>query len=432
MSLLLIGLNHRSAPIEVREKLSALPRAFFPAADGTSLETASLFTCNRVEIYFFGFCESAEVSFKEWLTMNSLNPEEFEPFLYRFRDVEAAKHLFRVAASLDSMILGETQILHQIKECYQASVNTGSVGKHLHMLFQKALEVGKRVRSETMISENTVSVASTAVELAMHIFGPLNGSRALVIGAGEMASLVAFHLKKHEIGKMRFINRTFEKARDLAREFSGEAHEFDSLPRLLVDADVIISSTGSRYPIITSENLKQALSIGNRNKPIFLIDIAVPRDISSECGDMENVFLYNIDDLQAVADDNLGQRRVEAEKAETIISYEAGIFQSTLEAFTVVPLIKSLREKAEEIRRAEMEKFIAGKKDISPELLEEMNQCTKTLMAKWLHNPILGLKERGAASQSELELIAGLFGLPDKVMPKAPIFLTKKQKDKAI
>lgn len=425
MPLLLIGLNHRSAPVEVREQLARLSGAPIPGADGMTLEAVPVFTCNRVELYFDGRVEDAEDSFQRLLAGAGLPSGEFEPFLYRKPAVEAIPHIFRVAAGLDSMVVGENQILHQLKTAYQQAIDSRWVGKRLHALFQKAFEVGKRVRAETRIAENTVSIASTAVDLATQIFGPLTECGALVIGAGEMASLTLVHLKSSGIGRLVCTNRTFEKAEELASRFDAVAKPFTDLEELISAADVIITSTGAQRPIITRALLETCM--GKRpNRPMFVIDIAVPRDVVADAGQIENLFLYDIDDLQNVVDENMGRRRQEAERGDAIASQEAAGFKLILESFTLVPLIKALRERTELLRKAELERFLARHAELTPQQREDFDQCTKTMLAKWLHQPIVELKARGAVDRDQLKMIASMFGLPETALPQAPLYVVPK------
>jgi len=425
MPLLLIGLNHRSAPIEVREQLARLCGVSMPGVDGVSLEAVPVFTCNRVEVYYDGPYDAAEDSFQRLLADAGLPSGEFEPFLYRKPALDAIQHVFSVAGGLDSMVVGENQILHQLKTSYQRAIDGRWVGKHLHALFQKAFEVGKRIRAETRISENTVSIASTAVDLAKQIFGPLDECGALVIGAGEMASLTLVHLKSSGIGRLVCTNRTLEKAQELASRFNAEARPFTEMGGLIAAADVVITSTGAQRPIISRADLEAAMR-KRPNRPMFVIDIAVPRDVAADAGEIENLFLYDIDDLQKVVDENLGQRRHEAERAETIVTQEAGGFKLVLEAFTLVPLIKALREQNEMMRKSELDRFLSQQTDLPPQLREAFDLCTKAMLAKWLHQPIIELKSRGAVDRQQLELIASMFGLPETAIPQAPLYVLPK------
>ncbi|MBF0501324.1 MAG: glutamyl-tRNA reductase [Candidatus Riflebacteria bacterium] len=426
MPLLMIGMNHKTAPVELRERLNGLCSLGFPSADGRELEAVPIFTCNRVEFYFHGPEALIEEAFATWRVAASLPDALLEGCLYRMREAEAVLHLLRVSSGLDSLVLGENQILHQVKSSYQAAIEAKSIGKRLHALFQKALEVGKRVRSETKLSENTVSIASTAVDLAMRVFGPLGDCHALVVGAGEMAGLVARHLKSRGIGRMTFTNRTQTRAEELAATFQGRAAPFERLAELIVEADLLITSTGAQRPILTPKDLSGALS-KRPYRPLFAIDIAVPRDIAPGHEDIENLFVYDVDDLQGVVDENFDRRRVEAEKAETIASYEAHTFQFTLDAYSAVPLIRRLRERVEEMRVSEFDKFVARSGSaLPPDIIAAFDQCTKSLAAKWLHAPILALKEQSGGGREDMLKIAVALGLPVDVVPMAPLSTVPK------
>ncbi len=422
MSLLLIGLSHRTAPVEIREKLAPLCTSGLPGADGRTIEAVTVFTCNRVEVYLAGDVGGGEQAFQHWLAGCGCNWDELSPHMYRKTDIDVLKHVLRVASGLDSMVLGENQILHQLKESYQAAIQAGSVGKHLHGLFQKALETGKRVRAETRISENTVSVASTSVHLAKQIFGRLQTCTALVIGAGEMATLVARHLHAQGIGRLIFTNRTAARAEELARQFSGEAAPVERLAELMVQSDLLITSTGSPRPILGRREFVVALA-QRPFRPLFAIDIAVPRDIAPDCDDLENLYVYNIDDLQGVVDQNLDLRRSESEKAEAIVSYEAGSYQTIVEAYSAAPLIRALRRQGENLRSAEIEKLFARFPEWSAEQRDAVDQATRALLAKWLHHPIMALKERSRAGRSELLELARIFGLSEDDVPGTPLTL---------
>ncbi|MFZ5951593.1 MAG: glutamyl-tRNA reductase [Candidatus Rifleibacteriota bacterium] len=420
MPLIVFGLNHKTAPIEVREKLAQLCGTVIENADGSNLEAVPLFTCNRAEFYYSGAEHLARASFEAYLAAGNLEYDRLREYFYEYSNDAVIKHLFSVAAGLDSMIIGENQILHQVKESYQHSTSQGYVGKQLHSLFQKALEVGKKVRSETAISENRVSIASTAVELAESIFGPLQDSTALVVGAGEMANLVATHLKERGIGRMLFVNRTFETANNLAEKFNGSARPFDQLEELLGETDIIISSTSAPHPVIRYQLMKKVM-VSHTARPMFIIDIAVPRDVEPECGKLDNLFLYDVDDLQNVVNENIAQRRIEAEKAQAIVHYEASQFQQTLQTFTVIPLIRGLREMAEKIRIEEFARFTEQHPDLDPETLEIFQQFSVNFMNKILHRQIIALKNQGSADLEQLKLLAEVLGIPESTMPEAPL-----------
>jgi len=420
MSLIVFGLNHKSAPVAIREKLAHLCGVPIPQVDGCNLESVPVYTCNRVEVYYAGNAAAAQRSFVELLAHNGINYDNLAEYFYRHDGEDAVLHLLAVASGLDSMILGENQILHQVKESYRYSTEQGFVGKQLHRLFQKALEVGKKVRSETGISQNRVSIASTAVDLARSIFGPLSGSTALVIGAGEMASLVAVHLRENGVKKMLFVNRTEASAQELAEKFDGESRPFEQLEELLGRCDIVISSTSAPAAIV-SVSLMQKVMQKRSERPIFIVDIAVPRDFETDCQDIANLFLYDVDDLQNVVNENMSQRHVEAEKARAIVQYEASQFQTSVAAFSVVPLINRLREQTETIRQTEMERFFAQNPDLREEHKQAFDQCSRSLTAKWLHNQIVALKKQGSADSEQLRLIAETLGLAEDSLPQAPL-----------
>lgn len=419
MSFFLVGLNHNSAPVEVRERFAGLCVSGLPGADGKELEAVTVLTCNRVEAYFFGEEDRAIQTFSAWLAKEDRSFKEIEPYVYRARGEEAIRHLLKVAGGLDSMVLGENQILHQVKDSYQAAIGAGSVGKRLHALFQRALEVGKKIRHETKISENTVSIASAAVEMAKTIFGPLDHCTALVIGAGEMATLVARHLKDRGVGSMLFTNRTISRAEELAATFGGKAAPLDQMDLLLHKADVLVSSTGAPRPVILRDRLEQVMD-SRSDRPLFAIDIAVPRDIEAGCGDIENVFLYNIDDLQNVVDENLNLRRVEAQKATAIVNAETVRFGETLNSFAVTPLIVAMRERAEAIRQAEFNRMFPAARSLDPQIKADIERLSRSLLSKWLHHPTVALKEKGSASEEELADLSRLFGLNGSGLAASP------------
>lgn len=405
MSLIVFGLNHKSAPIAIREKLAHLNEMTIPDADGYTLEVVPLCTCNRVELYYSGPEKDARASFIELLARKNLKYDSLKEYFYEFKEKDCVNHIFSVASGLDSMILGESQILHQIKNSYKEAVNKNLVNKQLHSLFQKTLEVGKKVRSQTEISENHVSIASTAVDLAKNLFGPLNSSKALILGAGEMASLVALHLHQNGVEKMFFINRTESKAKDLAKNFGGIAFSYDYLNEFLADCDIIISSTSSAEAIISKEMMQKAIN-KRKDRAIFAIDIAVPRDIEPECRDIENVFLYDVDDLKNVVNESLTHRRSEAKKAEVIIYNEVNEFMDIMREQLVVPHIKRLKERAKQQCSSELDKFFSEHPDLTPEIKEACEEYSRQMAAKWLHEQITTLKEQGAILSNNLEGIS--------------------------
>lgn len=417
MSVRVTGLNHKTAPIEIREKLSCLCGKVIPGVDSNLLECVPVFTCNRFELYFKGEQEQAEQAFSGFIGKAGLESDSLAPHLYRHADHAAVHHLFRVAGGLDSMVIGEDQILHQLKSSYNWSVSVKIVGKTLHRLFQRAFEVGKLVRSQTRISENTVSIASTAVNLAIQIFGPLLNCSVLVIGAGEMATITAAHLNKQGISHLVFVNRTLKRATELAHRFDGVAVPWEKLKEALVYADVIVTSTGSPGWILTKKDLEEAMS-KRREGPIFVIDIAVPRDVEPCSEEIDNLFLYDIDDLQGVVDENIGKRSAETEKAELIVRDQSAAFMTVLENFSLVPLIKSLHERIEQMRISELERLKEQLSDLKPDQLDAIDAFSRGVAAKWLHSPVTSLKNRSTGDRIFISNILEMFGIsPDEPSP---------------
>ncbi len=398
--IVLMGLNHRTAPVEVREKLSFSGRNLEPVSLFLEMplirEAFFLSTCNRVELLFVSREPEAAIegAKKIWAEANEIPIAVFEPHLYFFRQREAVKHLFRVASGLDSMVLGEPQILGQLKEAYRRAAERRATGVILNRLLHKTFSVAKRIRSETGIGSHAVSVSYAAVELAKKIFGELKEKTALLIGAGEMAELAAQHLLAQGVEKLIVANRTLARAIELAERFRGEAISLEELEDYLLKVDIVISSTGAPHYILTAEQVR-GLMRPRKMRPIFFIDIAVPRDIEPAVNEIENVFLYDIDDLKAVVEENLAYRRKEAARAERIIEEEALKFEAWLEQLEVYPTIVALKQKAEEIRRRELEKTLShlrGK--IDEETAEALEILTKSLVNKILHDPIIYLKNR--------------------------------------
>jgi len=395
MQLALVGLSHKTAPVEVRERMAFNSDALRAAL--TSLvgrqevnEALILSTCNRVEVV----AESAdERLIREFLCeFHQIPHESVSKHLYSFRNVEAIRHVFRVAASLDSMVIGEPQILGQVKEAYRIAADAGTVGMHLSALMNRAFAVAKKVRSETGISQSAVSVSYAAVELARKIFGDLAGKTVMIIGASKMGELAAKHLKRAGVSSVLVTNRTFERAVELAKVFEGAAVPFEHFADHMVGADIVITSTGATHFIIGKNQAEQIIH-RRKNKPMFFIDIAVPRDIDPSVNEIDNVFLYDIDDLQQVIDDNLKERLKEASRAEEIITSEVEAFCLKMKGREVVPTIVQLRETLEKLRRDEIERNRRHLKDLSPEQQEALDQITKSLVNKILHTPIEQLKQ---------------------------------------
>jgi len=395
MQLALVGLSHKTAPVELRERLAFGEDALRSAL--TSLvgrqdvsEALILSTCNRVEVV----AESADDRLiREFLCdFHKISHDVVSKHLYSFRNADAIRHVFRVAASLDSMMLGEPQILGQVKEAYRIAAAAGTVGMHLTALMNRAFAVAKKVRSETGISQSAVSVSYAAVELARKIFGELTGKTVMIIGASKMGELAAKHLKRNGVSSVLVTNRTFDRAVELAQVFEGAAVPFEHFIDHMDRADIVISSTGAPHFIITKTVAEQIIH-RRKNKPMFFIDIAVPRDIDPTVNEIDNAFVYDIDDLQQVIDANLKERMKEASRAEQIIDSEVEAFCTRMQSREVVPTIIQLRDTLEKVRRDEIERNRRHLKQMSPEQQAAFDHITKSIVNKILHHPIEHLKQ---------------------------------------
>lgn len=420
MEIIVIGLNHKTAPIDIRERLafqeSEIEEALQRIRSIPSIrETMILSTCNRVEIYATSKeVEKAVQELKQFLSeIHQFPLERFERNLYLLIGEEAVRHIFRVASSLDSMVVGEPQILGQIKEAYQRANESKASGVILHRLLHRAFHVAKRVRTETKISSSAVSVSSVAVELAQRIFGTLEDRVVFLIGAGEMIELAARHLVSGGVKKILVTNRTYERALNLAREFQGEAIPFEEMNIGLKRADIVISATNSPEPILTSEQIIRVMK-ERKHRPIFFIDIADPRDIEPKVGDLENVYLYNIDDLQKVAFENLKDREKEAEKAEGIVREEVERFVRWYHSLEVTPTIIALRKKFEEIRVRELKKMLSLHPELTEKERKSLEAMTSAIINKILHEPITHLKEKDEEAMADfyIDALQTLFQLP--------------------
>jgi glutamyl-tRNA reductase len=421
MELVVVGLNHRTAPIEIRERLvfpeDRIETALHQVRSLLSLkENMILSTCNRVEIYAAAReTEKALIDLKHFYSQyHGLPLKEFEKNLYSFVGEEAVRHIFRVASSLDSMVVGEPQILGQIKSAYETAVDTKTSGLILHRLLHRAFHVAKRVRTETKIGDSAVSVSSVAVELARKIFEALQKKNVLLIGAGEMCVLAARHLVSGGIEKVLVTNRTYERAVALAQEFRGEAIPFEEIAQGLKRADIVISATDSPRHLIQHDQIVKVMK-DRKQKPIFFIDIADPRDIEPKVGDIENVYLYNIDDLKKVADENIKDREKEARKAETIVQDEVIRFVNWYHSLEVTPTIVALRKKFEEIRKKELEKTLSLHPNLSDREKKSLEALTSAIINKILHPPTTFLKQTNEEAIADLYLdtLRTLFQLPE-------------------
>ncbi len=405
-----IGMNHETAPLELRECLA-------PEADSDRhilagmrdmeaiREGLFLSTCNRVEALFISEApEQAKRAILDIFSGLGRIPEErLSASLYTYEDLEAVQHIFTVASSLDSMVVGEPQILGQIKNAYAKAVKEKTAGVILNRLMHKAFHVAKRVRTETGICSSAVSISYAAVELAKKIFHLLEGKKVLLIGAGEMAELAARHLMTNGVGSISVANRTFERAVQVAEAFDGLPVSFDEIPQQVLAADIVITSTASREFVITYSMVKNLLK-KRRNRPLFFIDIAVPRDVEPKVNNLNNVYLYDIDDLKGVIELNKYQRQQEAVKAERIVSEEVIKFGKWLKTLKVVPTIISLRNKAETILQAEIKKSSAALSDLTPVQRQVIETMSRSIVQKVLSDPILFLKERSERTSLDLYL----------------------------
>ncbi|QFT85743.1 Glutamyl-tRNA reductase [Halomonas sp. THAF12] len=405
MTLLALGINHRTAAVEVREQV-----AFTPAQLETALtelrglpevqEAAVLSTCNRTELYCVTG-ESGERAVLDWLgRFHGLAVEELTRCAYHYMDDEAARHLMRVAVGLDSMVLGEPQILGQLKEAYQVARQARGMGGELESLFQQTFAVAKRVRTETGIGRNPVSVAYAAVSLASRIFDDFSRSPALLIGAGETIELVARHLHEAGVRHLTVANRTRERAEQLAAPLGGQAITLDEIPEALVEADIVISSTAAPLPILGKGMMERALK-KRRHRPVFMVDIAVPRDIEPEVGHLSDVFLYTVDDLEEVIEENRRHRQVAADEAESLIEHGVGRWQHDRRLRSGGELIRDVRARGEALRDEARDQALARlARGENPE--EVVARLAHQLTNRLLHRPTVALREAAADEQREL------------------------------
>ena len=414
--IVVVGLSHETAPVAVREALA------FPKQDlGEALERVRkdagldeamiLSTCNRVEIY--GRCQASSTQAVAGFLAryHGREPEEIEKHLYRLEGEPAVRHAFRVAASLDSMVLGESQILGQVKEAYQEAERARSLGAVLNSLRTRSIAAAKRARSETAIGRNAVSVSHVAVELATKIFGELDGRSVLLVGAGKMSELAARQMVRLGARASVLGGRTFEKAEQLAASLGGRAAPLESLRAELAHADVVISGTGAPGIVIEREDVEVAQALRHA-RPLFLIDIAVPRDIAPDAGQVKGVFLYDIDDLQKVSAANLLERRKEAAAAEAIVEQEVREFLEWRRSLEIVPLVAELRRRADEIRKAEIAKARHRLGPLTPEQESALEAATSAIVNKLLHAPTVRLKELAGHEQADqVGLVRRLFDL---------------------
>jgi len=396
--LLLLGVSHRTAPIDLRERLDFSSRDVGAAVEAlatrsSAAESVVLSTCNRSEIYVASAAPGqARDEIVRFLTeYHQLPAETFAPHLFSFSDAEAARHLFKVAAGLDSMVVGEPQILGQVKDAFQAASERRCTGPVLSKLFHWSFNVGKRVRTETALGEGAVSISFAAVALARKIFGRLNGRRVLVVGAGEISTLTAQHLRSHGVGEMIITSRTAAHAEALAALTGARAVPWEELDSALATADIVVTATGSQRPIITRAQV-EAVTGRRRRDPLFIIDVAVPRDVEATVGDIEQVFLYNVDDLQSVVQENISRRAAEIARAEAIVADEVAKFTAWQRSRGAIPTVVALRERFDAIRRAELQRLEPKLAALPPETRALFEQMTRLIIEKLLLEPTEQLK----------------------------------------
>jgi len=423
MNLIVIGVNHQTAPVEVREQFAIpearLPEAVKALASQPGIEEAMIVsTCNRVEVV--ARTKDANANLHECLeTLYGFDPYPYRKYLYEYRERDAVRHVFRLASSLDSMVVGEPQILGQVKEAYATARAVGAVTSQLDALYSRAFAVAKRVRTETAIATSAVSIASVAVELAKKIFGNLKGKSVYLVGAGKMCELAARHLMAHGASKIYVGNRTYERAAALAAKFNGEPIVFDQLYDTVDRADIVISSTGAPHAIFLKEHGEKFLS-RRKNRPMFFIDIAVPRDVDPQMSKLDGIFVYDIDDLQQVVASHISDRRAEADRAEAIVQLEVDKFQGRMQTLDVVPTIVSLQEHLETVRQAEIDRVRGRLGTLTPEQELAVETLSRGIINKIMHTPITTLKSaarESSESTTVIDLVRKLFNLRDSRKP---------------
>ncbi len=426
MDIVIVGLSHKTAPVEIREKVAFPPAEMEePLQQLLSLPSVSeaviVSTCNRVELYAVSRqSDAAVIEMKQFLAdFHDLKLETLQDHLYDFEGVEAIQHVLRVTASLDSMMIGEPQILGQIKTAYGYACEYKTVGSILNRFLHKAFSVAKRVRTETAIASNAVSVSFAAVELARKIFDSLENKTVMLIGAGEMCELAAKHFVNNGVSKVFVTNRTFNRAEKLAEEFNGVAVNFDNFQEQLHRVDIVLSSTGAPGYVLAAKKLKE-VSKARRYKPMFLIDIAVPRDIDPTANKLDGIYLYDVDDLQGIVQANLKGRQKEAAKAELIINEEVEQFCTWLSTLEVKPTIVALRQRMEQIRQGEFEKTLNSLTGLEDKERKAIEAMSNAIINKILHHPthILKQKNNGSDGSLYIDTARTLFDLPDLVDPK--------------
>ncbi len=423
MHIVVVGLNYRTAPVEVRERFSFadkdMPQALQELLRTKSvLEGVIIATCNRTEIYVvvdrLHMCGYFIRSFMEkWF---GISREEFTKHLYMYEDEQAIRHLFRVACGLDSMVLGETQILGQVRSAFLLSQSEKATGQWFNMLFKQAITLSKRAHSETAIGESAVSVSYAAVELGKRIFGSFSGKRVLILGAGKMSELTAKHLSGAGAEEVLVANRTFARAQELASKFSGTPCSMKEAMQRLQEVDILISSSGAEGYVITSAQVAQSMK-ERPGRPLFMIDIAVPRDIDPAISELDNVFLYDIDDLEGIVESNMEMRRGEAMKIEGMIEEEINSFANWLQTQGVKPVIRALQEKSSSIHESTLESLFNKLPELDERQRKVIRRLTKSIINQMMHDPINRIKEMaGEENGAEaLNMFTQLFALEEQI-----------------
>lgn len=405
MSLILLGLNHKTAPLEIRERFAygedQVPDLLKRICEPPGIdELAMLSTCNRTEIY----AVTQEPSLCRSRLLELFQGQGHPDFLYLQKDDEAIKHLFQVSSGLDSLVLGENQILAQVRQAFTAAQRARTTGPLLDKLFPWALKVGKLARSQTRICQGAASVAAAAVELAQMIFEDLKGRRVLLLGAGKMTQAALKLLQNSGVERIRVVNRTLARAEELAARCGGEAAPFEDLDKAVLDIDILIASTGAPHYVVSRQRLA-AIMAQRRGRPLFMVDIAVPRDLEPSCQELDNVYLYNIDDLQSVVAENLARRQSEVQKVLRIVDLEYQEFSRYLESRKAGEAIRALREAFENVRQQELTRFQG---QLGPEESARLEQFSQALVNKLLHRPTLQLKKMSSAGVPGEELLRSL------------------------
>lgn len=427
MRILVVGVNHKTAPVELRERLSIadvdLDEVLTQLRDTrTIMESVVVSTCNRLEIYVLvSSVRAGEDFLRTFLAKRAGLPvRDLVSHLYVHQGIHAARHLFQVVSGLDSMVIGETQILGQVRSAFLTASDAGNIGALFNQLFRKSLQVGKRAQTETTIGQSAVSVSYAAVQLAKKIFGELTGRQVLVVGAGKMSQLTAQHLHANGIAKLMITNRTYERAQELAGQFHAEPVDFDELATALEQADIVITSTGAKG-FVLNRSLIEAAIRSHGGRPMAFIDIAVPRDVDPLVGQLPGVYLYDIDDLQGVVCANLAERERQVELVEKLIEEALGDYSKWLTEQEVVPLITALREKGVEIQSSVMESLQHKLPELNERQLQLIQKHTMSIVNQLLRDPIQNMKELAIASggSKHVRVFAELFGIPEERLAQA-------------